>query len=112
MTNTKDKLIEKLQEENCSLHHELYKQCRLVDKAEKYEKERQSILAENKEIKEKFKTLENDYSIKLKEEVRKVKNEYEDENYHLFHKFSSFSLLFWSKLNLWLRLGIYRIVWI
>ena len=79
----KDKLIEKLHEENCSLHHELYKQCRLVDKAEKYEKERQSILAENKEIKEKFKTLENDYSIKLKEEVRKVKNEYEDEIYHL-----------------------------
>lgn len=37
----KDKLIQKLHEENCSLHHELYKQCRLVDKAEKYEKERQ-----------------------------------------------------------------------
>lgn len=79
----KDKLIEKLHEENCSLHHELYKQCRLVDKAEKYEKERQSILAENKEIKESFKTLENDYSIKLKQEIRKVENKYEDEIYHL-----------------------------
>lgn len=32
----KDKLIKKLHEENCSLHHELYKQCRLVDKVEKY----------------------------------------------------------------------------
>lgn len=79
----KDKLIEKLHEENCSLHHELYKQCRLVDKAEKYEKERQSILAENKEIKEKFKTLENDYSIKLKQEIRDVKNKFEDEIYNL-----------------------------
>lgn len=79
----KDKLIEKLHEENCSLHHELYKQCRLVDKAEKYEKERQSILAENKQIKENFKTLENDYSIKLKQEIRKVENKYEDEIYHL-----------------------------
>ena len=79
----KDKLIEKLHEENCSLHQELYKQCRLVDKAEKYEKERQSILAENKEIKEKFKTLENDYSIKLKQEIRKVENKYEDEIYTL-----------------------------
>ena len=79
----KDKLIEKLHEEDCSLHHELYKQCRLVDKAEKYEKERQSILAENKEIKEKFKTLENDYSIKLKQEIRKVQNKYEDEIYNL-----------------------------
>ena len=79
----KDKLIEKLHEENCSLHHELYKQCRLVDKAEKYEKERQSILAENKEIKENFKTLENDYAIKLKQEIRKVENKYEDEIYKL-----------------------------
>lgn len=79
----RDKLIEKLHEENCSLHHELYKQCRLVDKAEKYEKERPSILAENKEIKEKFKTLENDYAIKLKQEIRKVENKYEDEIYHL-----------------------------
>lgn len=79
----KNKLIEKLHEENCALHHELYKQCRLVDKAETYEKERQSILAENKEIKENLKTLENDYSIKLKQEIRKVENKYEDEIYHL-----------------------------
>lgn len=79
----KDKLIEKLHEENCSLHHELYKQCRLVDKAEKYEKERQSILAENKEIKENFKSLENDYAVKLKQEIRKVQNKYEDEIYNL-----------------------------
>ena len=79
----KDKLIEKLHEENCSLHHELYKQCRLVDKAEKYEKERQSILAENKEIRECLKTLENDYSIKLKQEIKKVENKYEDEIYNL-----------------------------
>ncbi len=79
----KDKLIEKLHEENCSLHHELYKQCRLVDKAEKYEKERQSILAENKEIKGQLETLEKDYSIKLKQEIRKVENKYEDEIYNL-----------------------------
>ena len=79
----KDTLIQKLHEENCSLHHELYKQCRLVDKAEKYEEERQSILAENKEIKENLKTLENDYTIKLKQEIRKVENKYEDEIYHL-----------------------------
>ncbi len=81
--NPKDKLIEKLHEENCSLHHELYKQCRLVDKAEKYEKERQSILAENKEIKGQLETLEKDYSLKLKQEIRKVENKYEDEIYTL-----------------------------
>lgn len=81
--NPKDKLIEKLHEENCSLHHELYKQCRLVDKAEKYEKERQSILVKNKEIKEQLKTLEKDYSIKLKQEIRNIENKYEDEIYTL-----------------------------
>ena len=79
----KDKLIEKLHEENCSLHHELYKQCRLVDKAEKYEKERESILEENKEIRESLKTLENNYSIKLKQEIKKVENKYKDEIYNL-----------------------------
>ena len=79
----KDRLIEKLHEENCSLHHELYKQCRLVDKAEKYEKERQSILAGNKEIKENLKTLENNYSMKLKQEIKRVENKYEDEIYNL-----------------------------
>ncbi len=81
--NPKDKLIEKLHEENCSLHHELYMQCRLVDKAEKYEKERKSILAENKEIKGQLETLEKDYSNKLKQEIRKVENKYEDEIYTL-----------------------------
>ena len=81
--NPKDKLIEKLHEENCYLHHELYMQCRLVDKAEKYEKERQSILAESKEIKGKFETLEKDYSIKLKQEIRNIENKYEDEIYTL-----------------------------
>lgn len=55
----------------------------MVDKAEKYEKERQSILTENKEIKQKFETLKNDYSIKLKQEIRKVKNKYEDKIYYL-----------------------------
>ena len=75
----KDKLIEKLHEENCTLYNELAKQCKLIDKAEKYEKERKSILEENKEIKENFKTLENDYAIKLKQEIRKVENKYEDE---------------------------------
>ena len=79
----KDKLIKKLHEENCSLHHELYKQCRLVDKVEKYEKERESILAENKEINGQLETLEKDYSIKLKQEIRKVENKYEDEIYTL-----------------------------
>ena len=40
-------------------------------------------MAENKEIKENLKTLENDYAIKLKQEIRKAENKYEDEIYNL-----------------------------
>jgi len=79
----KDELINKLHQDNCDLYHELYNQCRLIDKAEKYEKERKSILAENKEIKEKYKNIENDYSIKLKEEIENVENKYRDVIYDL-----------------------------
>jgi len=79
----KDELINKLHQDNCDLYYELYNQCRLIDKAEKYEKERKSILAENKEIKEKYKNIENDYSIKLKEEIENVENKYRDVIYDL-----------------------------
>ena len=79
----KDELINKLHQDNCDLYYELYNQCRLIDKAEKYEKERKSILAENKQLKEKYKNIENDYSIKLKEEIENVENKYRDVIYDL-----------------------------
>ena len=40
-------------------------------------------MCENRELKEKCENMENDYSVKLKEEIRKVENKYEDEIYHL-----------------------------
>ena len=49
----------------------------------KLEKEREFILEENKKINENLKTLENNYSIKLKQEIKKVENKYEDEIYNL-----------------------------
>lgn len=48
-----------------------------------YEKERKSIMCENRELKEKCENMENDYSVKLKEEIQKVENKYEDEIYQL-----------------------------
>ena len=41
------------------------------------------LLNEDLSDKEKFKTLENDYYIKLKKEIIKLENKYEDEIYHL-----------------------------
>ena len=79
----KDELIQKLYEDNRTLNYEIIKQINLVDKAERYEKERKSILAENKELHKKCETIENDYNTKLKEETKKITNKYEDEIYHL-----------------------------
>ncbi len=40
-------------------------------------------MCENRELKEKCENMENDYSTKLKEEIRKVENKYENEIYQL-----------------------------
>ena len=40
-------------------------------------------MCENRELKDKCENMENDYSVKLKEEIQKVENKYEDEIYQL-----------------------------
>lgn len=64
----KDYLITKLYNENVLLHKTLWQQVVLVDKAEKYQKERDKIIADNKELQN---TVEN------------LKHEYEEKNYNL-----------------------------
>lgn len=64
----KDDLITKLYNENVLLHRTLWRQVVLVDKAEKYQKERDKIIADNKELQN---TVEN------------LKHEYEEKNYNL-----------------------------
>lgn len=64
----KDDLITKLYNENILLHKTLWRQVVLVDKAEKYQKERDKIIADNKELQN---TVEN------------LKHEYEEKNYNL-----------------------------
>lgn len=76
-------MIKELQEQNSLLYLTLQSQVNTVERASKYEKERKSIMCENRELKEKCENMENDYSVKLKEEIRKVENKYEDEIYHL-----------------------------
>lgn len=76
-------MIKKLQEQNSLLYLTLQNQVNTVERASKYEKERKYIMCENGELKEKCENIEKDYSIKLKEEIRKVENKYEDEIYQL-----------------------------
>lgn len=54
----KDKLIEQLQNDNIELHRELDKQVKIIDKAEKIEKE-------NKELKQKFRNMDSEYKRKI-----------------------------------------------
>ena len=53
----KDALIKELHEENKILHQELSKQVVLVETAEKYQKERDKILADNEELNNTVKNL-------------------------------------------------------
>lgn len=79
----KDKAIKELQEQNALLTIALNRQIKTVDKAIKYEKERKSILAENRELKARCETIGNDYSAKLKDETKRIEDKYENEIYHL-----------------------------
>ena len=79
----KDKTIKELQKQNALLAIALNKQIKTVDKAIKYEKQIKPILDENTELKEKCESIENNYSVKLKEETKKIQAKYENEIYHL-----------------------------
>lgn len=70
----RDKMIKELQKQNSLLYLTLQNQVNTVERASKYEKERKSIICENRELKEKYENMENDYSVKFKEEIRKVIN--------------------------------------
>ena len=79
----KDELIQRLHQENVSLHKELSKQANIIDKAEKYEIERKSLTEDNIELKAKSKRLELDFKQKEKE----LKNKYEDETYKIDYQY-------------------------
>ncbi len=79
----RDEMIKELQEQNSLLYLTLQSQVNTVEKASKYEKERKSIMCENRELKEKCENMENNYSVKFKEELLKVETKYEEKIYNL-----------------------------
>ena len=76
-------MIKEQQEQISLLYLTLQSQVNTVERASKYEKEKKSIMCENKELKEKCENIEKDYSLKLKNEIKKIENKYENEIYHL-----------------------------
>lgn len=84
----KDDLIKKLYKDNLSLHKELSKQSKVIDEAQKYQKERDTILDDNRalhnqveNIKTEYKEKEFDLEWKYKSKIKSL----EKENIHL-HK--------------------------
>jgi hypothetical protein len=78
----KDDLIKELYKDNLSLHKELSKQSKVIDEAEKYQKERDKILADNEKLHNTVKTLEHEYKKKsnnLDFDFRNRKDELEKE---------------------------------
>ena len=85
----KDDLIKELYRDNLSLHKELTKQSKIIDEAQKYQKERNSIIADNQELHNTVKNLEYEYTKKRKT----LEHEFEDKSFNLewqyknkFHK--------------------------
>ena len=85
----KDQLIKQLYSDNKKLHCELEKQVNLIDKAEKFESEKQTILQEQSKLKQKYikleknynkqtQQLENDYNIKVKELEQNFNKKYDN----------------------------------
>ena len=89
----KDNLINELYKDNLSLHQELSRQAKMVEKAEKYENERDKILSDNRElhnqvdnIKAKYKEKEFDIEWKYKSKIKSL----EKENNHLHRVIDKF----------------------
>lgn len=90
----KDDLIKELYKNNLSLHKELSKQSKVVDEAEKYQKERDKILADNKELNNTVKYLEHEYKkknntldLKFENRKRELEQEFENKEFDIEYKY-------------------------
>lgn len=84
----KEEMIKTLYTENKALHKELSKQAKIVDEAEKYQKERQNIMSDNRELHNRVYELEEEYKEKsfvLEYEYKNKYHKLEKENKYL-HK--------------------------
>ena len=84
----KEKMIKELYKENKALYKELSRQTNIVDEAEKYQKERDSIIADNRTLHNRVNELETEYknkSIDLEFEYEYKYKKLEKENNKL-HK--------------------------
>ena len=79
----KDNLIKELYKDNLSLHKELSKQSKIIDEAQKYQKERNSILADNQELHNTVRNLEYEYT----EKKKTLESEFKDKSFDLEYEY-------------------------
>ena len=92
----KDELIQELYQNNITLHRELSKQAKVVNEAEKYQKERDKIIADIKQLNSKVKKIENEYKeksntldLKFDSRKRELEKEFEEKNYEMKYEYKS-----------------------
>lgn len=94
--NPQNKIIDELYAENVSLHKELSKQVNLINEAEKYQKERDKIIADNekldkevekikKEYSNKSNNLDSDYNTRKQE----LEKEFKDKSFDIEYKYKN-----------------------
>lgn len=90
----KDELIQELYQDNVSLHKELSKQANVIEEAEKYQNERDKILADNEELHNTVKHLEKEYKKKsnnldfdFNNRKDELEEEYKEKSFELEHKY-------------------------
>ncbi len=92
----KDELIQELYQDNITLHRELSKQAKVVNEAEKYQKERDKIIADNKELNSKVKKIESEYKeksntldLKFDSRKRELEKEFKEKKYEMKYEYKS-----------------------
>ena len=90
----KDELIQELYQDNVSLHKELSKQAKVIEEAEKYQNERDKLLADNEELHNTVKHLEKEYKKKsnnlefdFNNRKDELEEEYKEKSFELEHKY-------------------------
>ena len=90
----KDDLIKELYKDNLTLHKKLLKQSKVVDEDVKYQKERDKIIEDNKELHNTVKELKHEYQnksdtldLKYDNRKRKLEKEYQEKSYNLEYEY-------------------------
>ena len=92
----KDKLIKELYRDNVALHKELSKQAIVIEETEKYQNERDKIIADNEQLNNTVKHLEHEYKkksntldLRYDNRKRELENEFEEKNYNIEYEYKS-----------------------